>query len=1768
MRTVILSLALLLALVCQAHGKLLTADRISEPQALLPYCSWLADEEGAQTIDSVSSAAMLERFTPFSGHAPLQASGPVWMRLVIIKSMPSASLALPLREKNRLVINMGQLPSGRNEIFYSRPSGSVASEGVWHNEGISSHEEVLLPEPGLLPLTIFIRMENIPGLWFAPIVSAQGAQHPDMLPSELILPGLLIVAAAVCLLRAMAERAQWAFWSSLFLLAAIGQAVLPVPVPGNGLVFSDLPALLAPGMALVLLPHIGRCMFRTDKTSRVQDVFLYFCSFIGVAAALAPLAPGFGWLVRLFPLTPLLFLPLLPMCVGAMAAKRPGSLAFFGAAFMPLLGAGVALYALIGQPLYPLLTPLVYPLAAQGGLWGMAVGGLGLALARVPRAVAAEAGAQPEAEAGGLELDGDVDFAPQDRADAAMSGRAAAATGQAAELARAVPSSSPSVMAGATEEIPSAYPDDGAGGSQDTSDFYSTVGGGREPDGVLSGEGLDEPLRFVRIERFEKIADQGEPAGESSQESDSGALPDNTAPGEAAGDECHVEGRQAGGEAYTDVSTPVAPDFITEAKATAPTVEEVPLTFTRIQRFDKDESPECESGHASDSPTLPEAGDSFAVRNAREAARQPVDETPGMESFPASVSETDDADMADSISVLADTASNKVISFTDEEYAAYPLALMEELQEGPARHITLTPEGGYLFNLHSLVREVHDIVAPLAKTRGLIFSWYIAPSLPALLEGDAPRLRGALSLLLQNAVQASAQGAVQLAVRHTPGADEPGDLQFTITDSGSTQRTDAGFFHAWELAARSGGGFNVDYSPSGGTRICFSARFSQPSDEAAREYAAGVVPPVPPDTALEAWGASRDDEQANALAAAFDSDEPVPVLHTPTDTDTRDDAVSIPADESWLATVSPPQPSERWDDAGALSSGEERFAARDTMADEMITESMRMLKPGGGDVLQPLSANISEHLSGIMSEAGPGLDGDALAVDAVRDNISGVQAEPIIAAAEMTTSKRRLLAHYLGGLPYEHVNCASAQQLLDLVASQSVALVIFDGDMPEPDILKTMAGIRHRQREAGRPASPVLVLTSHQGQSERLLKVGASYALVKPFQEQELREVVARAVPSLAGAAAVRADLTDRTGVREMIAGNADATYVKSAAQTYDASVQAPSPGRNAVNLSTTAVGDAARETLARNDATEAVHAPRVTSVSESPLLDEFKSHYVPPAREVDILKEALRDVAATAARQPETGDSTEAPAVPVTESSSEMPHAVSLVTVNAAESATESDKTEEIPASATDGVPGVTSPDKPTTLEEETAQPRVSRPGAVRVTIPSRKPSRDVLPHPPSVSETEPETTALTEPSAVSTEAGAQPHDGETDSAPRNAAPVVRVKVQPRRAAGHAPGEAGDDAQRGRPGKGFTEDDSDVDLLSRALRGAPEPSGKQAIEVSLPPRFIERPEGGTDREAETSRERSEKPASFSVTVGAAASARAGGETLRTEKKITSAAPMVMGLSVDDITPPTNEPKHGPVMPSMEAPAAQATSPEPAASALSKEPAEGTGAAGSAMSSNVSAGSQGERVREDSVEVSTGLKTAEFSSQDTSAVAGFSDMADETSEPNVNAEAVPTPDAGETQPVVEPDAAAPATEDYCAGAEITGGDDEEPDVSAPAGNSQMYPLPGIDGETIDVSVLPLTPGIIHALGDILGDAEDAVAKQSGILMQDAMARLAGKAEHFGLHKLGKIARCVERAAEADDLEAVSTLFEDLAPITRRYMAALQECFQSFLNLDR
>jgi signal transduction histidine kinase/DNA-binding response OmpR family regulator/HPt (histidine-containing phosphotransfer) domain-containing protein len=90
------------------------------------------------------------------------------------------------------------------------------------------------------------------------------------------------------------------------------------------------------------------------------------------------------------------------------------------------------------------------------------------------------------------------------------------------------------------------------------------------------------------------------------------------------------------------------------------------------------------------------------------------------------------------------------------------------------------------FDLHALVDEAAELLAPRAEQKGVAFRCQVEPGVPQVVVGDAGRLRQCLTNLLGNAVKFTDRGEVLLSVALArPGA--PGDaqrLEFVVRDTG------------------------------------------------------------------------------------------------------------------------------------------------------------------------------------------------------------------------------------------------------------------------------------------------------------------------------------------------------------------------------------------------------------------------------------------------------------------------------------------------------------------------------------------------------------------------------------------------------------------------------------------------------------------------------------------------------------------------------------------------------------------------------------------------------------------------------------------------------------------------------------------------------------------------------------------------------------------------------------------------------------------------
>ena len=159
-------------------------------------------------------------------------------------------------------------------------------------------------------------------------------------------------------------------------------------------------------------------------------------------------------------------------------------------------------------------------------------------------------------------------------------------------------------------------------------------------------------------------------------------------------------------------------------------------------------------------------------------------------------------------------------------------------------------EHGYLAlkvrptDLHALLHDSVDDLAPLAQNKGLALVLELDAGLPAWIEVDSRRLIQVLNNLLGNAIKFTEQGEVRLQVGATPEPDDPGqvELRFTVTDTGpgiaaaDQDRIFAAFVQAVpgasappgsglglaisrQLASLMGGAIRLDSAPGLGSRF-------------------------------------------------------------------------------------------------------------------------------------------------------------------------------------------------------------------------------------------------------------------------------------------------------------------------------------------------------------------------------------------------------------------------------------------------------------------------------------------------------------------------------------------------------------------------------------------------------------------------------------------------------------------------------------------------------------------------------------------------------------------------------------------------------------------------------------------------------------------------------------------------------------------------------------------------------------------------------------
>ena len=336
---------------------------------LPPYLDVFIDTSGSMDIDEVAAPENASRFVPLNLRALPRVGGATWLRLVIAP-MPEGGRA------DKLLLDMGDDIPG-SPTLYTASVNPLSNTQEWQENDRSRVQ--LLPEAGPEVQTCYIRLDGLPGFWFSPTLRTP--QDATTNWGGLAHTGATLALGVVmllCLLRGFTEKGQWRVWTSLYVAVALAQSVLGMPVIADGRIpMNEAAAALAPGVALMLLPHVARHFMDTRRASRALDAQYLLLTLPGVALALVPLLPDFAWLTRFLPLWPAATILLVPTTLGACLMGLGGGARFLLACLLQTLAVGAAFAGM----------DFGYPSAVLASLpyWGTALGALLIAGTASPR---------------------------------------------------------------------------------------------------------------------------------------------------------------------------------------------------------------------------------------------------------------------------------------------------------------------------------------------------------------------------------------------------------------------------------------------------------------------------------------------------------------------------------------------------------------------------------------------------------------------------------------------------------------------------------------------------------------------------------------------------------------------------------------------------------------------------------------------------------------------------------------------------------------------------------------------------------------------------------------------------------------------------------------------------------------------------------------------------------------------------------------------------------------------------------------------------------------------------------------------------------------------------------------------------------------------------------------------------------------------------------------------------------------------------------------
>jgi PAS domain S-box-containing protein len=438
------------------------------------------------------------------------------------------------------------------------------------------------------------------------------------------------------------------------------------------------------------------------------------------------------------------------------------------------------------------------------------------------------------------------------------------------------------------------------------------------------------------------------------------------------------------------------------------------------------------------------------------------------------------------------------------------------------------------FNLRDSLGNTVKALAVRAHEKDLELAWQVAPVVPDVLVGDAPRLRQILVNLVGNAIKFTQQGEVVVNVDLHSYNHEYATLQFSVRDTGigisaakqklifepfsqgdsSTTRTHGGTGLGLSICGRltevMGGRVWLESEVGRGSTFYFTVRFGlpqQPTTWAPREEPAtlkGLPVLVVDDNAtnrrilkevLQSWKmlpalAASGTEALALLERSLHNGRPFPLVLL--------DCHMPGMDGFMLADQIKLQPALKGAVIMMLTSG---GRSGDVGRCQALGISSYLLKP-----LKP-----SELQEAILAAIVPA-DGPArVRVKQPLANGQSSAAGLRVLVAEDHAVNQRLMQRLLEKRGHEVRIVENGADAIEAIHQESFDIVLMDVQMPHMDGFEATRMIRHHEITTGGHL-PIVALTAHamKGDQERCLEAGMDAYISKPIDPQTLFGTIER----------------------------------------------------------------------------------------------------------------------------------------------------------------------------------------------------------------------------------------------------------------------------------------------------------------------------------------------------------------------------------------------------------------------------------------------------------------------------------------------------------------------------------------------------------------------------------------------------------------------------------------------------------------------------------